>query len=158
MSSNAVVVEVAPVIQAAAYADGDQLGSVLVVPHSFLQDQAMAKLTSISVVDGAKQNASIDFFFFDDNPTNAVADNSPASITDAEMLDKCVGVVNVPIASYANLDVNSVATVKDIGLIIRNRAVLAADKRKLYALMVIRTVVTYTATSNLRVRFGLEQF
>lgn len=138
-----------------AYSSGDQIGTVMEVVKASEDDRGILELKNIVVVDKEKQDKSLDIFFFDEQPTNAVADNSSADIAVAELIAKAIGCVNVPIAGYNDFATGSIATVRNVGLILKANKV--ADK-SIWMLIVVRGTPTYTTTSGLMVKLGIERF
>lgn len=153
---SAIVIEKAiTTSNAVAYDAADQIGTTLYIPKVMLDSKACALLKSITIIDKSKQKASIDILFFDDEPTNAVADNSAADISDAEMIDKCLGYVNVPAASYVDLSASSIATVKAVDFVLKTNA---DSSKGIWLVLVTRGTPTYTSTSDLMLKLGIQQY
>jgi hypothetical protein len=150
------IVEVTPTVQAALYADGDQLGGVQEL-SSAVRDPENGMhggvLHSISIVDKASQASALEILFFDESPTLTSSENAALDISDAEMADKCLGSVAIAAADYVALNANSVATVNDLGLILKG----ANGSTSIYAAIRCGGTPTYTSTSDLVIRYGIEQ-
>jgi len=164
------VISVTPSLDTNAYVSGDRLGSIHTITGAFRRmnrsydnNPAIAKdapnqcakviLQSLSIIDQAKQSQPIDVLFFDALPVVASADNVAIDISDAEMADKCVGVLSVDNA-YCALAANSVVTETNIGLLLKQKST-AADGN-LYAVCVIRGGATFGASS-LVFKYGFLQ-
>lgn len=146
------VAQVTPVMaNAGAYLAGDQVGVVNTISDAALDTMGAVKLDSVVLIDKAKQKQPLDIFFFDLAPTLSVADNGVFSITDAEML-KCVGVVSILAADYADSAANSVATKTQLGRIMQAYRM----SKDLFCVVVARGGATY-ASGDLVFKFGLVQ-
>lgn len=148
VSANIFAVEVTPTIDTSAYAAGDQLGSLMTLSTGIADDAKNMTLLSVAIVDKAKQDAAIDILLFDESPTVSSSDNAALDISDAEMVDKCCGFVEVADSKYSDLNANSVAFVGNIGLNCKY-----VTDGTLYAIMNCQGTPTYTSTSDLVLRF-----
>lgn len=152
----AIVVDLPLVVTASsAYVSGYQLGSLMTISKAMLEGKAACRLLSVTVIDKDKQDKAIDLYFFSDVPTVASVDHAAADVSDTEVAAKCLGVISIPSANYADLANSSVATLGGLGLVLQGTAKGAQD---LYVLAVTRSTPTYTSTSALRLRLGLEQY
>jgi hypothetical protein len=145
------VVEVTPTVSTSAYTANDQVGGLMTLDGAAPGKGAGTVLNSIVIVDKASQAAEIDLYFFDESPTVASSDNAAADVTDAEMVDKCIGHVTVVAGDYAALAANSTACVRDIALSLKPRA-----STTLYCLAVTRGTPTYGSTSDLTLKFVFD--
>jgi len=128
-----------------AYAAGDLLGKKLTLEKVFEYGPKEPYLTSIVVQDLSKQNAVIDFIFFDADPAGTTfTNNSALDIADAD-LPKVIGFAQV--TDYRSFADNSVGAVSGLSMAIRP----AVDT--LYVAMVVRGTPTYAA-NELSVVFG----
>lgn len=152
MTRIAKVITVTPTIEAAAYGDADRLGSIMTLSDAFAAGKGTVELSSITVLDKAKQKSAIDVLFFSELPTVASADNAALSITDAEMA-KYIGRVAIPAAGYEDTADSSDTTVRNIGLVMQ----AAAGSTSLYAIVQCQGTPTYTSTSDLTLKFSLVQ-
>lgn len=137
----------------AIYASGDQIGVVMKLENALQDTKGMAFLRSIIALDKSKQKAAFDVFFFNQAPVNAVADNSAADISDAEMA-KCLGSVSVVAGDYADLANSSLATKSGLGLLLKGETAMSKD---LWILVVSRGTPTYTSVQDLTLKLALEQ-
>jgi len=143
----------------AIYASGDQIGTVIEATFTSEENLGVCELVDLVLIDKAKQGSIIQLFFFDQNPVNAVLDNDVASISDDEVVDKCIGFVTVASSDYKMLDVNSVACVKNIGLILKNNNAHYKDNQKsIFILVVSGGTPTYTSTSDLVLKLGIHKY
>ena len=152
VSGYSFAVEATPTLDTNAYAAGDHMGTLMTVDPSFsgIKDGDAYVLQSITIVDKAKQDAAINVFFFDESPTLTSSDNAALDISDAEMADKCVGFVSIAAGDYADLNVNSVATVRNLGLNVK--PIDADASGPFYAILQSQGAPTYAA-SDLVVKF-----
>lgn len=146
---------VTPTVSASsAYADGDAVGAEMLIDFGIADDSIHAAfvIQSISIVDKAKQDAEIDILFFDESVTPS-ADNATADFTDAALAGNFLGVVTVAASDYADLNDNSVATIKNVGLQLKMET--DGGDAKIYAYAVTRSTPTYASTSDLVFKFDL---
>lgn len=156
--NKAVIVFATPTIDTGIYASGDQLGSLVELTNALDDSSGTGTITSVSIVDKAKQASIIQLLFFRDKPVVTSVNNAALDISDAEMIDKCIGVVAFAAADYIALNVNSVATIRDVGLVISSRK--SADNLNGTSLWVIARsggTPTYTSTSDLVISIGIKQ-
>lgn len=155
------IVSVTPVISTSAYTTGDQIGGIQTLSDAILYDSESkgAIITDICIIDADSQSAPIDIFFFRTLPTVASVDNGAATITDAEMAEKCIGHVSVLAGDYATLASNALATVRNVSLLVRSTQDDASviNMKQVYAVAVIRATKTYTTTSSVTFKYGLLQ-
>jgi hypothetical protein len=149
------VVEVTPTITAGAYSAEDQVGGIQTLSGATLGEDCGATVISVVVTDKAKQSAALSMFFFDELPTVASADNDAINISDAEMADKCIGVISVAAASYVNVADNSVVTApaSSTGLYVKSRD---ADG-KIYVVVKTTGTPTYASTGDLVFKYSFLQ-
>jgi hypothetical protein len=153
MRTQAKVLELTVATSTGAYSAADQVGVVMKLSNAVADAGGTALIKSISVVDKDKQAASLDILFFDEEPTNAVADNAAADIADSELIGKFLGYVNVPAASYGVLANASVASVQVERLLKSAKA----GSKDLWVLVVSRGTPTYPTAEALTLKIGLQQ-
>jgi len=128
-----------------AYTAGDLVGTKLTLSDAFLYGEKEPYLLSITVQDLTKQNAALDFIFFDSDPTGTTFTNNAAlDIADAD-LPKILGYVSL--TDYTSLSDNSVGSVASIGMAVKPQG------EDLYCAIVARGTPTYAA-NELSVTFG----
>lgn len=142
-------VSATPTLDTNAYAAGDRLGSLMTISHGNAEGKPIT-LQTLTVLDKADQGTAFDVLFFDAQPTIASNDNAALDISDAEM-DKCIGIVSVAGADFADCGGARVASVRSVGLALKP----AAGATAIYALLVARGTPTYTASS-LRLSFHFD--
>lgn len=134
----------------AAYAAGDQVGVITAVAGVGQGGGSPCKLVSVTVVDKAKQSAAIDILLFDELPTVASSNNAAVNVSAAQLTDKCLGVVKIAAANYSALSACSVATV------VPGNAIKPIDSATIYILLSTTGTPTYTAATDLVLRFAFE--
>ncbi len=147
-----------------AYSAGDQVGGLNLLAEAVNHDGGYGVLQSVSIIDKGKQKAALTLFLFDDVPTLVSTDNGAFDLTDAQASLSCLGHVLIPSANYQDTSSNSIATVLDIGLLIRSRAgknavpfASGATPRDIWAVLMTTGTPTYVSTSDLVVKLGLIQ-
>jgi len=144
MNNQFHISEATPTLDTSAYASGDRVGSLMTLT-GVGEAGAGCVLDKVVIVDSAKQSSALKIFLFNAAPTLVGADNAAADISDADMTDKCIGVVNVATGDYHALNANSVAdTTYD--------KAIKSPGATVYALIVSAGSPTYAATS-LRLKF-----
>lgn len=150
-----VTVEVTPTLSLSPdYSAGDQMGASNELSSATLDQGGYAILKSISVLDKESQSQSIDVFLFSKDPGMSTVDNEAASLTDANAVSNgFLGVVNIPAANYKALGENSIASVNDIGLLLK----AAPSSTSVFCILVARGTNAVATSTDLVVRFGIEQ-
>ena len=149
--SDKKILEATVTNDANAYADLDQLGELITITQAFSGASYKGKIESITVIDAIKQKSAMRIFFFDEAPTVASADNAALDITDAEMIDKCIGKVEIAAADFKDLSACSVATVLNIGLVFQSKS------DSLFCICQSAGTPTYGATNSLTLKIGLTR-
>lgn len=150
------VISITPTLDTAAYAAGDQLGSLQEVAGALADSSGTGKLVSVVVLDKAKQSLALDVLLFREQPTVTSVDNAALDLSDTEM-EKCIGTIRVATTDYAALNVNSVASVKNINLMLH--AVKGSNNTtgtSLWMILMAQGAPTYAANS-LIVKLGIAQ-
>lgn len=138
------------------YASGDQIGSVLSLTEAVTRSGG-GRITSVSLVDKAKQKSPLAIHFFRSSPTVASVDNGALDITDAEMAAKWIGAVTFEAGDYIDLSNSSVA---QYGNGAADKAgyldmVVEGGNGNLYAVVEALGTPTYTSTSDLILNVGI---
>lgn len=139
---------------AAAFHDNDQIGTVMEIPGLMEETKGKAILRSLTLLDKAAQKSELDILFFSENPTNAVASNDAASISDAEMASKFLGHVKILATDYEDLAACSFATKQNLSLLLECNT---DRSQSIWALVVSRGTPTYGSTSDLVFKLGVEK-
>lgn len=143
------VIKVIPTVQAAAYVNGDLVGSLITLSDAVPGGSGVLK--SI-VMKNSSTLDTIDFVFFDSNPTaTTFTDNGTLTIADAD-LPKILGLVRANTTYTVSGDTILIATNIDLPL-----ATAADDAHTLYMCMITRTGITPTATDAISIGIGITQ-
>lgn len=155
-------VSVTPTISTPAYTAGDQLGGIMTISDVVRQDKQYAgaagegycELAGVTILDGSKQDAAIDIWFFNQSPTVTSADNAPFSMTDANQAAQCIGMVSLSTAngSYSDAALNSTGEWPNLNKILRIPA-SATTPTNVYAIAIVRGTPTYGTTTDLQFQF-----
>jgi hypothetical protein len=158
-TSRTHLVEASPTLDTGAYASGDHMGTLMEFTSALANTDWLAVIQSLTVVDKSKQSAAFTLFLFDDIPTLTSVDNAALDISDSEMLDKCIGMISVGSSDYKALNVNSVACIKSVGLVVwnkRSRATFNDKVNSIWGILMCEGAPTYAADA-LTLRLGLLQ-
>lgn len=98
---------VEPVITAAAYAQGDQMGGLTTLTDILPCSSCGISLKSIAVIDKAKTTDAFDIYFFTKEVALTSVDNGAFDVTDA-VATNFAGKIAVAAADYVTLTSNSV--------------------------------------------------
>lgn len=157
-----LIFSVTPVITAEAYTANDQLGGINVLTDVVADQKSCALLKSLTVIDKSKQNKGIVALFFDALPTVTSVDGQPLDISDSELVSKCIGRVEVSTSDYINVGGASVASITNIDLVLRSNSSLNTAGQLLqgevWCVLMTTGTPTYTSTSDINLKLGLEQF
>jgi hypothetical protein len=146
---NLNLVRSVPTITAGAYGAADQVGGVNQLSCVSSGPGKKAKLVSLAISDGAKQDAVLNIFLFREAPTMTGVDNDAFALADGEM-KKCVGHVAVAAANYADAAASSVATLRNLDTVVDTLA------GHLFYVICCTATPTYAATNDLQLTFGFE--
>lgn len=136
---------------AGAYAANDQVGGINLLANAIDSTGGQAVVRSLVLLDAAKQSIAMDVLFFDELPVVTSVDNGAFTLTDAHLLDKCIGSISVAAGNYVNTANSSVATVTSTGVVLQAKA----KSKDLYCILVTRGAPTYAA-GDLKIILGLE--
>ena len=146
-----IVLEATVATDTSAYADHDQIGSLLTISDAFLGASKKGVIVSISVLDKASQESALTVHFFDESPTVTSSDNAALNISDSEMADKHVGKIEIAAADYQTLSASSVATSDNAGVVISSKS------DDLYLIVESAGTPTYTGSTDLVIKIGLRR-
>ncbi len=145
-----------PTIDTAAYATGDRVGSVITIPAALASGRA-GQLVGATLVDKAKQKATLELWIFKASPTLVGADNAAFDITDANLLTAAfVGIIDFTAASYADTSSNSVCVGTVRGTPGGNY--VTSGSANLFGVFVSRGTPTYASTTDLVLDIEVTQF
>ena len=124
-------VRLRPTISAGAYTAADQVGGVMTIDlginNAESQNGKKSKgrqiddgyvVQSIKIIDEADQKDVLVLSFFNTSPT-AAGDGVAVAFSDDDLQDTFLGSVTVAAADYVSYAANAVATVKDVGLLLK---------------------------------------
>lgn len=137
------------VSNAAIYAAKDAVGGKLTFANAARKTAEGGVIEAITIIDNDQQMAELDLVIFNDDITTGT-DNAAYDPSNADLL-KAVGVVTILAADYADLNANSLATIR--GLNIPFQCVATS----LYGQLVTRGTPTYASTSSITVILHLRQ-
>ena len=139
-----------------AYTAGDLVGTKLTFADVIQADYGGGEITSVTVVDLAKQLKAMDLIVFSEDlatgtgATNwSTGDNAALDVADSDALN-CVGKISISTGDYASLNDSAIAT-KSASLPFYVRG------RNLYGLLVTRGTPTFADTDDLTVKISIER-
>lgn len=144
------VISVTPTLDTSAYAAGDVLFATTAIAAAARANDEQVMLQSLAVIDKDDQKPAFKLFFFKASVTSGAFNGAP-SISDADAAN-FLGSVAVAAADYDDLGGVSVASFKNIGLLLEP----AAGTAIVYVFAVVSTTPTHTA-AGLVLQFGLLQ-
>jgi hypothetical protein len=143
-----IVVTMTPTLDTSAYAAGDLLFNSTTIPNAVRANGGTAILQSMTLLDKGDQGAAMTLIF-----ANAATDfgtfNSAPNPDDAES-ETVIGVVRVAEADYIDLGSNRVATLGNLGLLLK----AGAATTSLYVAGVNSTGTPTYSASDLVFQFG----
>jgi len=147
-----------PTLDTAIYASGDHLGTLMTLSNAVDASSDTGSIMSVTIIDGASQNAALDVLFFNSVPTLTSVDNAALSISDSEMASKFIGAVSFAGGDYKSLAVNSYATLRTVGLFVQAASPSSVNPtgNNIYAILQSRGTPTYAASS-LTLKVGILQ-
>ena len=164
-------VRLRPSISAGAYTANDQVGGIMTIDTGInpgngtsskgRQADDAFELKSIKVIDEADQKAQLILSFFNISPTSAAGNDAAVSFSDDELQDNFLGSVTIATGDYISYANNAVATVRDIGLMLKtltrtgNVGTQVGDD-KIYMVAHTTGTPTYGATDALGIVVDLE--
>lgn len=152
------ILTMTPVVDTSVYASGDQLGSLVELQNAVDDSSGTGTVVSVAVLDKASQSASLSVLLFKDKPVVTSSDNGSLNISDAEMASKCLGLVPVASNDYVALNASSIATVRNVNLIVASSK--SSDNlsgKSLWAILRSGGTPTYTSASDLVLSIGIKQ-
>jgi hypothetical protein len=155
--SRTAVCQVTVDTAAAAYSDGDQLGTLREITDAFPGTENPSGVAlGVTLVDKSDTKPALDILLFSQSITPTSADNGAASVTDALLGANFLGHFKVEVADWQTILAggggNAVATISDQSFAVKN----VAQGSKLYALFINRTAVTHVA-NGIIANFGFLQ-
>jgi len=146
-------IRITPTISTAAYAAADAVGQRMSVSLPFATLGKAGFLRSLIVFDKGNIKANLLLHLFRDTFT-AAADNAAFGATDAEVVAKGLGLVNIATADYvSNGTVYAVATKTGLNIPIS----FPRNKGTLYVQLQAVATPTYTSVSDLTLVLAFEE-
>jgi hypothetical protein len=152
------IITLTPVISTSIYAAADQLGSLVEIQNAMDDSSGTGAILSVTILDKAAQSSIIDVLFFSSQPTVASSDNAALDITDAMMASYYLGHVRVQATDYIALAGCSVASIKQLGLLVQSlKDPNNLGGKSLWMILRSGGTPTYGSTSDLVIRVGILQ-
>ena len=152
------IVTFTPVTDTAIYASGDQIGAVLELAGAMDDSSGTGTIVSVVLVDKDKQAAVLELLLFNRLPTVTSVDQGALDVSDAEMAACFIGSVRIAASDYTATNVNSVASVKAVNLLINSvKGSTNPTGSSIWALLRSGGTPTYTSTSALVFQIGIKQ-
>ena len=147
-----VVIRPTITVDTAIYAALDVIGGQLTLTNALRENGGSGILQSITIIDDDNEKAAFDIVLFGADPGGTTTDNN-AWVHASGDPAKILGRITVSASDYVTMVTGSlaIACIRNIGLPVRN----SEDTRDLYALIIATGTPTYTATTDLTVRFGI---
>jgi len=154
---NTALVSITPVVTAGAYHANDIIGGtgagaglgINTLANAVRVSGGTGIIQSLVISDLAAQNAVLEIYLFSANPAaGTYTDNGALDIHDTDAL-LCIGRIDVAASDYKSLADNSIACVKNIGLVIKVAAT------SLFVIIRTTGTPTYAGTSDLKLTFGI---
>lgn len=150
ISTQSKIISVTPVISSGvAYTANDALGDLMTFTGA-TGAKRTGVLTSLLLLDKAKQNAQIDIVCWKSSVT-ATADNAAWAISDADNM-KAQMAVSIPTTAYIDVGGSSIAVISGIA-----EAFATDASDSLYCQMATRGTPTYGSVSDIQVTLGILQ-
>src|SRR5262245_55585081 len=108
-------------LDTAQYAAGDVLADILEITTVSRKAAGVVRLESVHVLDEDDQGAAFDIVLFNQTVSITGAKNEACATTDA-LMRNCQGIVRIASGDYVDLGANRLATIKNIGLILKPAA------------------------------------
>lgn len=147
----ATVIDVTLTTQAALYATGDVIGGKITIPNAMARDGASGILKSVQLCSKADLTVNFDLIIFSDNPSATTFSENGAVAIDPADVSKVLGVVQL--ATRFDLGTPVVTGLNNVDMALKS----GAASRDLYACLVARGNHTPGSTSDIILRFGIEQ-
>lgn len=157
---------ITPVISAATYSAGQQIGSIITISNVVRQSQnyglASAELRNINILDINNQKAAIDFWFFNQSPTITSSDHTTFAMTAANFKLQHIGAVSVGTTYSSNGTLASSTDGKPTSLIMQIpntnlQSAPSANSNNIYCVAINQGTPTYSSTSSLVFQFSFYE-
>lgn len=145
------IVTVNPVVDTAIYTALEIIGGILTLTDAALVSGGGAVLQSITLTDDDNEKAAFDILLFNASPVGGTYADQGAFVHHANDIPKLIGRIQVLASDWVTVVAGSlaIATIRNIAL-----PVVASGSANLFALLILTGGPTYTATSDLTLKFG----
>lgn len=145
------VIDITPAVSTSpAYTAGDAVGGKQTLASALRVASGTALLESISITDLGNQKAALEIIIFDSDPAAATITDNAAFAWSTD-ITKVLGHITVAAADYVTIAGEAVATLSGLNIVLKGAATT------LYAAVVAVGTPTYTATTDLKFRYGILQ-
>lgn len=145
-------VSVTPTISATpAYTSGDAVGGKQTLTSAVRVSGGKALLQTLTVIDRANQKQPLTILFFNSDPSAATITDNAAFVFSTD-ISKLIGKVNVLAADYETVDSIAVATIANLGLLLK-----ASGSANLFVAVVTTGTPDFASTSDLVFQYGFAQ-
>lgn len=148
------VVTVSPTVDTSQYAALDVIGGELTITNAMRVNGGSGVLQAITIVDNDNEKAAFDILIMNAALTGTKADQGAIADNAADRT-KFIGRIQVTAADYLSYVASSqaIAQIRNIGLPVES----AAASRDLYCVILATGTPTYTATTDLMLKFHFLQ-
>lgn len=144
-----IVVTIAPTVAAEAHSAGDLLFDSTAIANAVRANGGTAIVQSITITDLGDQKAAMTLVFSDAETDFGTLGGVPDP-DDTEILG-VLGTVDVAATDYVDFGANSVATIKNIGMLVK----AGAATTSIYVAGITKGTPTPASTSDLKIKIGL---
>lgn len=134
-----------------AYTAGDTIGSKITLANAVLISGAEASLKSLTITDKSNQKPALEVVIFNADPAGSTFTDNAALVIAAADATKVIARVTVAAGDWVTIGGIGVATVAV------DRVLAASGGTTLYAALQAAGTPTFVSTTDITVRFGLEQ-
>ncbi len=144
-----IVVTITPTVAAEAHSAGDLLFDSTAIANAVRANGGTAIVQSITITDLGDQKAAMTLVFSDAETDFGTLGGVPDP-DDTEILG-VLGTVDVAATDYVDFGANSVATIKNIGMLVK----AGAATTSIYVAGITKGTPTPASTSDLKIKIGL---
>lgn len=152
VGGDTVIITPTLTVDTAIYAALDIIGGKLTLTNAMRKKAGSGILHSITITDDDNEKAAFDILLFGADLTGTVADQGAYAHSSAD-LTNFLGRVQVLASDYLTVVTGSLAVVHLRNLAIPVRS--STTSTNLYALIIATGTPTYTAATDLKIRFGI---
>jgi len=138
-------------VTAALYTIGDSIGGKLVLTNAVVASGGVSELVNMTLVDLSNQKPVMELLFFNADPTASTITDKTGFVLNTA--DRAKVIARVPVAAADWVSVNA----QGVGSVVATRGLKAASGTSLWVAMIAVGAPTFTATTNLDVRFIVDQ-